>query len=159
MTPSDNRSMFAKIFIAMMIYCGLVWAWTIALIMSWPWEKTTVWQPEFHVAVVCQDGKVCGIPYGLLDEAKLKGLYSTLVIPSDSGDIAEASNRLKWQKKDGVIEVKATSWHFQTTVRYTVEDEKPVLIGYQDVGPKALFYGMAAGLFSLIGIYLRKLRR
>jgi len=39
-----------------------------------------------------------------------------------------------------------------------VEDETPILIEYQDVGAKAFYYGIAAGLFSLIGIYLRKLR-
>jgi hypothetical protein len=33
-----------------------------------------------------------------------------------------------------------------------------VLVEYQDVGAKALYFGMAAGLFSLIGLYLRKLR-
>ena len=70
----------------------------------------------------------------------------------------EEMNWLKWKKTDGVIEVKASSWHFQTTIRYTVENETPVLVEYQDVGAKALYFGMAAGLFSLIGLYLRKLR-
>ena len=155
----DNRSMFAQIFLAMMIFCGLVWVWTVAFIITWPWDKTPVWKPEFRVAAVCKDGEICGIPYAQLAEARNHGLYSTLVIPTDAGDVMEEMNWLKWKKTDGVIEVKASSWHFQTTIRYTVEDEKPVLVEYQDVGAKALYYGMAAGLFSLIGIYLRKLRR
>ncbi len=154
----DKRGMLAQIFIAMMIFCGLVWAWTVAFIITWPWEKTDVWKPEFRVAAVCKDGEVCGILYSQLEEAKSKGLYSTLVIPTDAGDVMEEMNWLKWKKTGDIIEVKASSWHFQTTLRYTVEGEKPVLVEYQDVGAKALYFGMAAGLFSLIGIYLRKLR-
>jgi len=154
----DKRGMLAQIFIAMMIFCGLVWAWTVAFIITWPWEKTDVWKPEFRVAAVCKDGEICGIPYAQLAEAKSQGLYSSLVIPADAGDVMEEMNWLKWKRTDGVIEVKASSWHFQTTIRYKVEDEKPVLVEYQDVGARAFYYGVAAGLFSLIGIYLRKLR-
>lgn len=154
----DKRGMLAQIFIAMMIFCALVWVWTVAFIITWPWEKTDVWKPEFRLAAVCKDGEVCGILYSQLEEAKNKGLYSSLVIPADAGDVMEEMNWLKWKRTDGVIEVKASSWHFQTTIRYKVEDEKPVLVEYQDVGAKAFYYGIAAGLFSLIGIYLRKLR-
>ena len=142
----DKHGMFAKIFLAMMIFCALVWVWTVAFIITWPWDKTSVWKPEFRVAAVCKA------------EAKSQGLFSTLVIPTDAGDVMEEMNWLKWKKTDGVIEVKASSWHFQTTIRYTVENETPVLVEYQDVGAKALYFGMAAGLFSLIGLYLRKLR-
>lgn len=58
-----------------------------------------------------------------------------------------------------MIEVKASSWHFQTTIRYTVENEMPILIEYQDVAAKAFYYGVAAALFSLLVLYLRRLRR
>ena len=44
------------------------------------------------------------------------------------------------------------------TIRYKVEDDTPILIEYQDVAAKAFYFGIAAGLFSLIGLYLRKLR-
>lgn len=154
----DKRGMFAKIFLAMMIFCALVWVWTVAFIITWPWDKTSDWKPEFRLAAVCKSGEICGIPYGQLAEAKSQGLYSTLVIPTDAGDVMEEMNWLKWKKTNGVIEVKSSSWHFQTTIRYTVENEIPALVEYQDVGAKALYFGIAAGLFSLIGLYLRKLR-
>jgi hypothetical protein len=155
----DKRGFFAKIFIALMIFTALVWAWTVAFIISWPWEKSTTWKPEFRVAAVCANKEPCGLAWGELAEAKAKGLYTTLEMPEPAGDIEEVANWLKWKKENGIYEVKASSWHFQTTIRYKVEDDVPVLIEYQDVAAKAFYYGVAAGLFSLIGIYLRKLRQ
>ncbi len=155
----DKRGFFAKIFIALMIFTALVWAWTVAFIISWPWEKSTTWKPEFRVAAVCANKEPCGLAWGELAEAKAKGLYTTLEMPEPAGDIEETANWLKWKKENGIYEVKASSWHFQTTIRYKVEDDVPVLIEYQDVAAKAFYYGVAAGLFSLIGIYLRKLRQ
>lgn len=155
----DKRGILAQIFVALMIFCALVWVWTVAFIIAWPWEKTPVWKPEFRVAAVCDKGEICGIPYGQLDEAKSKGLFSSLNLPGDAGDVMEERGWLQWKKVNGLIEAKASSWHFQTTIRYKLEDDKPVLVEYQDVGAKALYYGIAAGLFSLIGLYLRKLRR
>jgi hypothetical protein len=154
----DKRSFFAQIFIALMIFTALVWAWTVAFIISWPWEKNSTWKPEFRVAAVCANKEPCGLAYSELAEAKAKGLYTTLEMPEPAGDIEEAANWLKWKKENGIYEVKASSWHFQTTIRYKVEDDVPVLVEYQDVAAKAFYYGVAAGLFSLIGIYLRKLR-
>ncbi|QRM19112.1 hypothetical protein GBK02_06755 [Dechloromonas sp. TW-R-39-2] len=154
----DKRGFFAKIFIALMIFTALVWAWTVAFIISWPWEKNSTWKPEFRVAAVCANKEPCGLAYSELAEAKAKGLYTTLEMPEPAGDIEEAANWLKWKKENGIYEVKASSWHFQTTIRYKVEDDVPVLVEYQDVAAKAFYYGVAAGLFSLIGIYLRKLR-
>jgi hypothetical protein len=35
----------------------------------------------------------------------------------------------------------------------------PILLDYQDVDvPKAFYYGVAAALFSMLGLYLRRLR-
>lgn len=155
----DKRSLFAKIFMAMMIFTGLVWVWTVAFIISWPWEKSDVWKPEFRVVAVCADSKPCGFAYGELAEAKAKGLYTSLNPSEPAGDLEEELNWLKWKVENGVIEVKASSWHFQTTIRYTVENEMPILIEYQDVAAKAFYYGVAAALFSLLGLYLRRLRR
>ena len=155
----DKRSLFAKIFMAMMIFTGLVWVWTVAFIISWPWEKSDVWKPEFRVVAVCADSKPCGFAYGELAEAKAKGLYTSLNPSEPAGDLEEELNWLKWKVDNGVIEVKASSWHFQTTIRYTVENVMPILIEYQDVAAKAFYYGVAAALFSLLGLYLRRLRR
>jgi hypothetical protein len=154
----DKRSFFARIFIALMIFTGLVWVWTVAFIISWPWEKSDVWKPEFRLVAVCADSKPCGFAYGELAEAKAKGLYTSLTPGEPAGDLEEEMNWLKWKTENGIIEVKASSWHFQTTVRYKVENETPILIEYQDVAARAFYYGVAAALFSLIGIYLRRLR-
>lgn len=154
----DKRGMFAQIFIAMMIFTALVWVWTVAFIISWPWEKNPSWKPEFRVVATCAEQKPCGFAYSDLADAKAKGLYSSLEMAEPAGDIEEKANWLKWKKENGVYEVKASSWHFQTTLRYSVENDMPILLEYQDVEAKAFYYGIAAALFSLLGLYLRKLR-
>ena len=141
----DKRGMLAEIFIALMIFTGLVWVSTVAFIISWPWEKSTVWKP--------------GFAYSDLADARARGLFTSLTPAEPAGDIQEEKNWLKWKIDNGVFEVKASSWHFQTTIRYRVEGDTPVLIEYQDVAAKAFYYGIGAALFALIGIYLRKLRR
>ena len=71
----------------------------------------------------------------------------------------EENNWLKWKKEDGLYEVKASSWHFQTVVRYRIENDTPVLVAYQDVDvSRAFTYGIGAALFLTIGLSLRKLR-
>jgi hypothetical protein len=154
----DKRGIFAQIFIALMIFTALVWVWTVAFIMSWPWEKTTTWKPEFRLIAVCADKQPCGFAYSDLAEARAKGLYTSLTPVEPAGDLEEARDWLKWKVENDIIEVKASSWHFQTTIRYKLENDTPVLIEYQDVAAKAFYYGVAAGLFSLLGLYLRKLR-
>lgn len=154
----DKANWFRSIFLGMMIFTGLVWVWTVAFIISWPWEKNGNWKPEFRLVAVCQDKTPCGVAYGELADAKAKGLITTLVPPEPAGEVEEKLDWLKWTTSNGVIEAKASSWHFQTVVRYKVENETPVLVEYQDVTVKAFWYGLAAGAFSLIGIYLRKLR-
>lgn len=157
----DKRSRFSQIFIAMMIYCGLVWIWTVVLILTWPWEKNSTWKPQFRLAAVCADGEACGIPHGQLAEAKAKGLFTALQPPADAGEVMDGDNWLRWKKVAGQpwqIEAIASSWHFQTTVRYRLQDETPVLVEYQEVGAKVLYYGMGLAAFTLLGLYLRKLR-
>jgi hypothetical protein len=155
----DKRGLLAKIFIALMIFSALVGAWSVAFMISWPKDKTDVWKPEFRVVAICANKEPCGFAHKDLADAKAKGLYTTLTPPAPAGDIQEEQNWLKWKIENGVFEVKASSWHFQTTIRYTVENEVPILLDYQDVDvPKAFYYGVAAALFSMLGLYLRKLR-
>jgi hypothetical protein len=155
----DKRSQLSKIFIALMIFSALVGAWSVAFIISWPWDKTDQWKPEFRLVATCANKEPCGVAYKDLADAKAKGLYTSLTPAEPAGDIEEEQNWLKWKLEKGILEVKASSWHFQTTIRYTVENELPILIEYQDVDvARAFYYGIAAGLFSLLGLYLRKLR-
>lgn len=155
----DKRSQLSKVFIALMIFSALVGAWSVAFIISWPWDKTDQWKPEFRLVATCANKESCGFAYKDLADAKAKGLYTSLTPAEPAGDIEEEQNWLKWKLEKGILEVKASSWHFQTTIRYTVENELPILIEYQDVDvARAFYYGIAAGLFSLLGLYLRKLR-
>lgn len=157
----DKRSLFSQIFIAMMIFCGLVWIWTVALIIAWPWEKSPAWKPQFRLPAVCANGEACGVPYGQLADARAKGSLVSLQPAGDNGEVMETDGWLRWKKVSGQpwqIESTASSWHFQTTVRYRLQDDTPILVEYQDVGAKALYYGMALAAFSLLGLYLRKLR-
>lgn len=158
---ADKRSFFSKIFVALMIFTGLVWAWTVAFIISWPWDKTSDWKPEFRLIATCvkdQQKEACGVAYGELAAARAAGQFESLTPPEAAGDLDEIKNWLKWKVENGLFEVKSSSWHFQTTVRYRLENDVPVLVEYQDIEAKAFYYGVAAALFSLLGIYLRKLR-
>lgn len=156
----DKRGFLAQIFIALMIFSALVGVWSVAFMISWPWDKSDQWKPEFRLIAICADKKVCGFAYKDLADAKAKGLYTSLTPIEPAGDVEEAQNWLKWKLEKDIIEVKASSWHFQTTIRYKVENEVPILVEYQDVDvPRAFYYGIAAGLFSLLGLYLRRLRR
>jgi hypothetical protein len=155
----DKRSLFAKIFIALMIFSALVGAWSVAFMIAWPKERTDVWKPEFRLVAVCENNEPCGVFHRDLADAKAKGLVKTLIPAAPNGEVQEESNWLKWSIANGIFEVKSSSWHFQTTIRYTVENEVPILMDYQDVDvARAFYFGIAAGLFSLLGIYLRRLR-
>lgn len=157
----NKRSLFSRIFIAMMIYCGLVWVWTVAFIIAWPWDKGGAWKPEFRLAAVCANGEACSLPYGKLADARAGSPPVALQSAADNGEIMEPDFWVRWKKtaaQPAQFETTASSWYFQTTVRYRLDGETPVLIESQEVNAKALYYGMAAAFFSLIGIYLRKLR-
>ena len=155
----DKRGTLAQIFIALMIFSALVGVWSVAFMISWPWDKSAEWKPEFRLVATCANKEVCGFAYKDLADAKAKSLYTSLTPPEPAGDLEEAQDWLKWKTENGIIEVKASSWHFQTTIRYKIENDAPVLVEYQDVDvAKAFYYGIAAGLFSLLGLYLRKMR-
>jgi hypothetical protein len=157
----DNRSFFTQVFTALMIFSLLVGASTVAFIYSWPWEKSDVaWKPAFRLVAVCGEQKeACGIAYGELADARAKGLLAGLEPPEPHGEIEETDNWLKWGRDNGLYEVKSSSWHFQTTVRYRIDKDTPVLVAYQDVDvSRAFTYGIGAAIFMMIGLYLRKLR-
>lgn len=157
----DNRSFFSQIFTTLMIFSLAVGASTVAFIYSWPWEKKDpVWQPGFRLVAACGEQKeACGVSYGELAEARAKGRVTALEPTEAVGEIDEESNWLKWSKDNGVYEVKASSWHFQTVVRYKMENDTPVLVAYQDVDvAKAFTYGMGAAIMLILGLNLRKLR-
>lgn len=156
----DKRGMLAQIFIALMIFSALVGAWSVAFMIAWPKEKTDVWKPEFRLVASCADNEPCGVFYQDLAEAKAAGTVKTLTPSAPNGEIMEEHAWLRWSINNGIFEVKSSSWHFQTTIRYTVENELPILLEYQDVDVgRAFLFGIAAALFSMLGLYLRRLRK
>ncbi len=155
----DNRLLFVSIFKAMMIYCVLVWIWALALIYAWPWQKGGEWLPEFPIVAVCKPETSCAIPYGKIGEARQDGQLMSLTPLTDSGEIALDYGTLSWQRGNGVIEARYAAWNFQTTVRYRLQEDLPVLLEYQNIAGRTFLYALGGALFSLIGIYLRKLRK
>jgi hypothetical protein len=157
----DKRSFFSQIFTNLMIFSLAVGASTVAFIYAWPWEKTNPeWKPAFRLVAGCGEKKeACGLAYGELADARANGRVASLEPGETVGEVEEKNNWLTWKKEDGIYEVKASSWHFQTVVRYRVENDTPVLVAYQDVDvSRAFTYGIGAALFLTIGLGLRKLR-
>lgn len=157
----DKRGFFSQIFTSMMIFSLLVGVSTVAFITSWPWEKNApTWKPEFRLAAICGESKeTCGIPYGELAAAQAAGNVKSLTLTEPAGDVEEKQNWLHWKVENDIYEVKSSSWHFQTIIRYKVEDNVPVLLAYQDVDVgRAFTYGLGAAAFMMIGLYLRRLR-
>ena len=158
----DNRPFLSQVFMALMIFSLLVGVCTVAFLYSWPWERTNVeWQPEFRLAATCGEKKeACGVAWGEVAEARATGRLVSIEPPTPAGELEEPLNWLRWSRTDGVYEVKASSWHFQTVIRYRVENDTPILVAYQDVDvSKAFTYGLGVAIFMMAGLYLRKLRR
>lgn len=158
----DKRGFFGQIFTSLMVFSLAVGASTVAFIYSWPWEKTNpAWKPNFRLVATCGEKReACGVSYGELPEAKAKGEINGLEPAESAGELEEPLNWLKWQKTDDVYEVKSSSWHFQTTVRYRLDKDTPVIMAVQDVDvAKAFTYGMGAAVILVLGLNLRRLRR
>ncbi len=157
----DNRSFFTTVFTSLMIFSLLVGVATVAFITSWKWEKDApAWKPEFRLIALCGEKKeACGVAWGELAEARANGQVTGLELAEPAGEVSEPQNWLKWSQENGIYEVKASSWHFQTTIRYKLEKDAPVLVAYQEVDvSKALTYGIGAAIFIMVGRNLRELR-
>jgi hypothetical protein len=154
---------FMRVFGGMMSFCILVWMWTVAFIIGWPYTKTDAWQPQFRLVAVCAEQRPCGINHGELTAAKASG-NTQLLKPESDGELMDGDKLLRWSlRENGVIQTRVSNWSMQNTVRYRIEGEganaSPVLLEYQEVGANQLYYALAAAAFTLIGLYLRKLRK
>lgn len=158
---ATERRPFARIFIAMMVFCLLVWVWTVALIMAWPWDKVPEWKPDTSLPAVCANGEMCSVSYGELTEALAQQKISSLVPKEPVGEVSESDAYLRWKTESGKpwqYEASRSSWHFETTVRYKLNGNVPELVAYRHYDGKVFLYALPAALFSLLGLYLRKLR-
>lgn len=156
-----SATAFRRIFAWLMGFVLLIWIWSVALMMAWPSEKTSKWEPDFRVVATCADKEACSVPYGELAAAKAKGTYTTLVPPEAVGEFDDKDAWLRWKTVTGKpwqYEVTRSSWHFQTTVKYRLEGETPVLSEVNRYDVKVLFYALPAALFTLVGLILRNRR-
>lgn len=150
---------FTGIFSAFMVYCILVWLWSLGLFMVWPWQKGGEWLPDYPLAAVCANDEICAIPYGELTAAKASGKVKTLELPEDAGETAIEMISVRWKRYGSGYESKASSWNFQTIVRYRLVDGAPVLDEYQEVNGKVFLYAMVGAAINLAFLFLRKWRR
>lgn len=154
--PADR---FTTVFSAFMVFCVLVWLWGLGLYLVWPWQQGGEWLPDFPIVAVCADDQVCALPHGELAAAQAAGKVKTLVPPSETGETAYELITLQWKLLKGGVETKVSAWNFQTTVRYRIENERPVLVSYQEISGKVFLYAIIGALISTLLLYLRKLRK
>lgn len=155
-------TVFRSIFGWMMGFVAMTWVWAVALIMAWPWDKNIPWEPEFRLVATCKDNVACSVPYGQLVEAKSQGIFTTLQPPEPFGEVQEADAWLKWRKdpdKSWQFEVTRSSWNFETTVRYRIDGETPVLVEVKRYDVRILFYAIPLALMMVGGMFLRSLRQ
>lgn len=150
---------FTRIFKGMMVFCALVWVWAMALIYAWPWHKGGDWLPGFPIVASCVPDTACSIPYKDLATARANGTLKSLSTIAERGELPLDFGMLSWQHRNGLVEAKVAAWNFQTTVRYRLDNETPVLVEYQDIDASALLYALGGALFSMLGLYLRGLRK
>ena len=150
---------FTTIFSAFMVFCVLVWLWGLGLFMLWPWQKGGEWLPDFPMVAVCANNQVCTLPYSQLATAQAEGKVKGLIPEQASGEAAYEMITLTWKRLSGGMEVKASAWNFQTTVRYRIDDQRPVLVEYQEISAKVFLFAILGALVSTVLLYLRKLRK
>lgn len=157
----DNKPFIARLFPALMLFCLLTGAWSFGIIQSWPWDKDTTWKPGMRLPVMCANGEICAKEYAQIAKG-LEEKQITSVKPKDPvGELNDGEVWIRWSTVSGKpweMEASMSSWYFETSVRYSITDNQLVAVQYRHYDAKVFFYAMGAALFTLIGIYLRKLR-
>lgn len=157
-TPKLPADRFSAIFSALMVFCVLIWLWGLALFMLWPWHKGGEWLPDFPIVAVCADGQVCAVPFANLAGAQKTGQVSSLLPAEESGETSYEAITLRWKRQPSGMQVKASAWNFQTTVRYRIENDRPVLVEFQEIGGKVFLLAIVGALVTLAVLYHRKLK-
>lgn len=152
---------FRSIFGWLMGFVAMTWVWAVGIIMAWPWEKNIAWEPDFRLVATCQDNEACGVPYGQLAEARNAGKFTALQPPEPFGETMETDAWLKWRMDPGKpwqFEVGRSSWNFETTIRYRIEGDTPVLVEVRRYDTRVLLYALPLALVMVGGMFLRSLR-
>ena len=158
-----NAPAFRSVFAWLMIFVGVFWAWTVALMIAWPYDKDGKWKPEMKLVAVCANKEPCAIAYGELAAAKAEGKVVSLIPAEPAGDVQESDAWVRWTAQVGQAwqyEVKRSSWHFEEVIRYRVENETPVLIQARNVVvSNVILYSLPLAMFSLSGLFFRRFRK
>ena len=157
----DNRSFISKLFPALMFFCILTAVWSFAIIQALPWDKDNTWKPGVRLPVMCANGEVCSKEYGAIAKGVEEKAITALLPKEPNGELNDGEVWLRWSTVSGKpweMESSMSSWYFETSVRYSVKDDKLELVQYRHYDAQVFFYAMAAAIFTLIGVYLRKLR-
>lgn len=153
---------FRSVFAWLMIFVGVFWAWTVALMIAWPWDKDGKWSPDMRVVAVCANNLPCSIAYGDIAQARAEGRISSFTPAESIGEVQESDAWISWRiEKDLAwqFEVKRSSWHFEAITRYRLEKETPVLVQARLVNSDVLLYSLPLAVFSLSGLFFRRLRK
>lgn len=153
---------FRSVFAWLMIFVGVFWAWTVALMIAWPWDKDGKWAPDMRIVAVCANKEPCGIAYGDFANAKAQGKFTSLIPAEPVGEVQEPDAWIRWTAaagKDWQYEVKRSSWHFEATTRYRIENDVPVLVQARLVDADIMLYSLPLAMFSLSGLFFRRLRK
>lgn len=157
-----SASVFRSVFAWMMVFVGVFWAWTVALMIAWPWNKDGKWTQDMRVVAVCANKEPCSLNYGDLAGAKAQGKIASFAPAEPVGEIQERDAWIKWTAetgKDWQYEVKRSSWHFEARTRYRIENDAPVLVQSRLVDADIMFYSLPLAVFSVAGLFFRRFRR
>lgn len=158
---NDNKPLVTRLFPALMLFCLLTGVWSYAIIQAWPWDKDTTWKPGVRLPVVCADGEVCSKEYAQIAQAVEDKQVIALRPKEPNGELHDGDLWLRWSTVSGKaweLEAAMSSWYFETAVRYNVRGDTLEVVQYRHYDAKVFFYALGAALFTLAGIYLRRLR-
>lgn len=154
-----DATTFRSIFAWMMGFVGIFWAWTVALMVAWPWQKTSEWVPAMRLVAVCANKEACSVRHGDIAAARSSGKISGLVPAEAVGEVQEPDAWIRWRKESGKPwewEVKTSSWNFEYAVRYRLDGDKPLLVEARAVDGDMMLYAFPLALFTLLGLFLQR---
>lgn len=162
---NPEPSTFRKIFNVLMIFTGLVWAWTMALMILMPWEATSAWQPNYRVVALCNENgqkEGCTLKFGELAKARESGRVVALSGMDAFGDSSDTEAWHAWKTAQGKTwqyEVTWSSWDFEEGVRYKLDGDNLILLEHRLVGVKMLHYALFLALGSMALLWFLKRRK
>ena len=83
---SQPALQFRALFLWLMGFTALVWIWTVALILAWPWNKDGQWAADLPLVATCAEGKACA------SKARLCASCASLMVRSPLGSMEKSNH-------------------------------------------------------------------